>query len=125
MEAMENQMKAEREKRAELARSEGEMETMNTLSRASYEECINIGQGEREKMINEAEGEAKEIIAIAQATSDSIKKVSEALALEGGEEAADLTLGEQWINCLKQLDKANIILKKDIANINEAIKTGW
>ena len=116
MEAMENQMKAERE---------GELETMINLSRASYEECINIGQGEREKMINEAEGEAKEIIAIAQATSDSIKKVSEALALEGGEEAADLTLGEQWINCLKQLDKANIILKKDIANINEAIKTGW
>ncbi|MGP1416065.1 MAG: SPFH domain-containing protein [Treponema sp.] len=125
MEAMENQMKAEREKRAEIARSEGEMETMVNLSRATYEECINIGQGEREKMINEAEGEAKEIIAIAQATSDSIKKVSDALALEGGEEAADLTLGEQWINCLKQLDKASIVLKKDIANVDEAIKTGW
>ncbi|MGP1440078.1 MAG: SPFH domain-containing protein [Treponema sp.] len=125
MEAMENQMKAEREKRAEIARSEGEMETMINLSRATYEECINIGQGEREKMINEAEGEAKEIIAIAQATSDSIKKVSDALALEGGEEAADLTLGEQWINCLKQLDKASIVLKKDIANVDEAIKTGW
>ena len=125
MEAMENQMKAEREKRAEIARSEGEMETMVNLSRATYEECINIGQGEKEKMINEAEGEAKEIIAIAQATSDSIKKVSDALALEGGEEAADLTLGEQWINCLKQLDKASLILKKDIANIGDAIKTGW
>lgn len=125
MDAMENQMKAEREKRAEIARSEGEMETMINLSRATYEECINIGQGEREKMINEAEGEAKEIIAIAQATADSIKKVSDALTVEGGEEAADLTVGEQWINCLKQLDKANIILKKDIANIGDTIKTGW
>ena len=76
-------------------------------------------------MINEAEGEAKEIIAIAQATADSIKKVSDALTVEGGEEAADLTVGEQWINCLKQLDKANIILKKDIANIGDSIKTGW
>ena len=125
MEAMENQMKAEREKRAEIARSEGEMETMINLSRATYEECINIGEGEREKIINAAEGEAKEIIAIAKAKAESIKKISEGLNVEGGDEAADLSVGEEWISCLKNLEKAQIVLTQDIADIEKSIKTGW
>ena len=125
MEAMENQMKAEREKRAEIARSEGEMETMINLSRATYEECINLGEGEKEKTINAAEGEAKEIIAIAKAKAESIKKISEGLEVEGGDEAADLNIGEEWIACLKNLEKAQIVLTQDIADIEKSIKTGW
>ncbi len=125
MEAMENQMKAEREKRAEIARSEGEMETMINLSRATYEECINIGEGEKEKTINAAEGEAKEIIAIAKAKAESIKKISEGLNVEGGDEAADLELGEEWIACLKNLEKANIVLSQDIVDMEKSIRTGW
>ena len=125
MEAMENQMKAEREKRAEIARSEGEMETMINLSRATYEECINLGEGEKEKTINAAEGEAKEIIAVAKAKAESIKKISEGLEVEGGDEAADLNIGEEWIACLKNLEKAQIVLTQDIADIEKSIKTGW
>ena len=67
MDAMENQMKAEREKRAEIARSVGEMETVINLSRAAYEEAVNISEGEKERMINEAEGQAREIVAVAEA----------------------------------------------------------
>jgi len=125
MEAMENQMKAEREKRAEIARSEGEMETMINLSRATYEECINLGEGEKEKTINAAEGEAKEIIAIAKAKAESIKKISEGLSVEGGDEAADLELAEEWIACLQNLEKAHLVLTQDIANIGKSINTGW
>ena len=125
MEAMENQMKAEREKRAEIARSEGEMETMINLSRATYEECLNRGEGEREKMVNEAEGEAKEIISIAKATAESIKKIGEGLSVKGGDVAASLSIGEEWIECLKHLKKSHIVLKTDLANIDETIKQGW
>lgn len=121
MEAMENQMKAEREKRAEIARSEGEMEKMINLSRATYEECINIGEGEKEKAINEAEGEAKEIIAVAKAKAESIKKISKGLSVQGGSIAAELNIGEEWIASLKQLEKANIILTQDISDLAKAI----
>jgi len=123
--AMENQMKAEREKRAEIARSEGEMETMINLSRATYEECINLGEGEKEKTINAAEGEAKEIIAIAKARAESIKKISEGLSVQGGNEAADLSIGEEWIACLKNLEKAHVVLTQDIADIEKSLNTGW
>lgn len=75
MDAMENQMKAEREKRAEIAHSVGEMETVINLSRAAYEEAVNISEGEKERMINEAEGQAREIVAVAEATADGIKKL--------------------------------------------------
>ena len=123
--AMENQMKAEREKRAEIARSEGEMETMINLSRETYEECINLGEGEKEKTINAAEGEAKEIIAIAKARAESIKKISEGLSVQGGNEAADLSIGEEWIACLKNLEKAHVVLTQDIADIEKSLNTGW
>ena len=121
MEAMENQMKAEREKRAEIARSEGEMEKMINLSRAAYEECINLGEGEKEKAINEAEGEAKEIIAVAKAKAESIKKISKGLSVQGGNIAAELNIGEEWIASLKQLEKANIILTQDLFDLAKTI----
>lgn len=125
MDAMENQMKAEREKRAEIARSVGEMETMINLSRAAYEEALNIGEGEREKMINEAEGAAREIIAVAEATANSIKTISTSLSMEGGIKAADLTLSEQWINALAKLDKAKIVLNADLADTDKILSKKW
>lgn len=125
MEAMENQMKAEREKRAEIARSIGEMETMINLSRAAYEEALNIGEGEREKMINEAEGAACEIIAVAEATANSIKEISASLCMEGGTKAADLSLSEQWIGALSKLGKAKIVLNADLTDTDKILSKTW
>ncbi len=120
MDAMENQMKAEREKRAEIARSIGEMETVINLSRASYEEAVNISMGEKEKMINEAEGKAKEIVAVAQATAEGIKKVAAATQMQGGVEAAKLSISEQWIGALGALEEnSKMIMTADIADIKK------
>ncbi len=120
MDAMENQMKAEREKRAEIARSVGEMETVINLSRASYEEAVNISMGEKEKMISEAEGKAKEIVAVAQATAEGIKKVAAATQMQGGIEAAKLSISEQWIGALGSLEEnSKMIMTADIADIKK------
>ncbi len=120
MDAMENQMKAEREKRAEIARSVGEMETVINLSRATYEEAVNISMGEKERMINEAEGKAREIVAVAQATAEGIKKIAASTQLQGGIEAAKLTVSEQWIGALHSIEKnAKIIMKADISDIKK------
>lgn len=120
MEAMENQMKAEREKRAEIARSVGQMETMVNLSRAAYEEAVNISQGEKERMINIAEGQAREIIAIAQATAEGIRKIAEATNREGGNEAAQMSIANKWIGALGNIEEdAKIVLSADITDVNK------
>ncbi|AGT43269.1 band 7 protein [Treponema pedis str. T A4] len=120
MEAMENQMKAEREKRAEIARSVGEMETVINLSRAAYEEAVNISAGEKERMINEAEGQAKEIVAVAEATAEGIKKIAASTQLQGGMEAAKLTVSQEWINALSSIEEnAKIIMSADLTDIKK------
>ncbi len=120
MEAMENQMKAEREKRAEIARSVGEMETVINLSRASYEEAVNISAGEKERMINEAEGQAKEIVAVAEATAEGIKKIAASTQLQGGIEAAKLTVSQEWINALSAIEEqAKVIMTADLTDIKK------
>ena len=119
MDAMENQMKAEREKRAEIARSVGEMETVINLSRAAYEEAVNISEGEKERMINEAEGQAREIVAVAEATADGIKKIA-STQIQGGMEAAKLTVSQEWINALSSIDEnTKIIMSADFTDIKK------
>ena len=120
MDAMENQMKAEREKRAEIAHSVGEMETVINLSRAAYEEAVNISEGEKERMINEAEGQAREIVAVAEATADGIKKIAASTQIQGGMEAAKLTVSQEWINALSSMDEnTKIIMSADFTNIKK------
>ena len=120
MDAMENQMKAEREKRAEIARSVGEMETVTNLSRAAYEEAVNISEGEKERMINEAEGQAREIVAVAEATADGIKKIAASTQIQGGMEAAKLTVSQEWINALSSIDEnTKIIMSADFTDIKK------
>lgn len=120
MDAMENQMKAEREKRAEIAHSVGEMETVINLSRAAYEEAVNISEGEKERMINEAEGQAREIVAVAEATADGIKKIAASTQIQGGMEAAKLTVSQEWINALSSIDEnTKIIMSADFSDIKK------
>ncbi len=128
MDAMEAQMRAEREKRAEIARSVGEMETKINLSQAAYEECVNLSEGEKQRMINEAEGRAAEIVSVAEATAEGIRKVAEAVSLAGGETAAKLQLSEIWIDTVgsvtggnKQGERTSVMLSADLTDIRKMI----
>ena len=84
LEAMEVQMKAEREKRAAIARSLGEMESQINYSQAEQEESINRSEGVKEKMINEAEGRASEITSLARSTALGLRRVAESVQTAGG-----------------------------------------
>ncbi len=121
MDAMEAQMKAEREKRAEIARSLGEMETKINLSKAAYEEAVNLSEGEKQRMINEAEGEASEIVSVAKATAEGIRAVAESVSLKGGEAAANLRLSENWIDAIGGIAKqgSKLIISADLTDLNE------
>lgn len=103
LEAMEVQMKAEREKRAAIARSLGEMESKINYSQAEMEEAVNRSEGEKEKSINEAQGRASEIVSLAKSTAEGLRKVAAAVEQSGGEDALALRVAEGYIAELQNL----------------------
>ena len=121
--AMEIQLRAEREKRAVIARSIGEMESRINLSKGMMEESVNMSEGQKERFINEAEGRAAEIRTIAQATAASIEKVAKALERDGGSEAVTLKLSEAYIQQLKQLanKQTKLVLPIDLTDMGSVM----
>lgn len=118
--AMEKQVRAEREKRAIMATSEGEKQSRINRSEGEKMEMINRSEGEKQRRINEAEGKAEEILALAGATAGSITKMASVVMSEGGSEALKLEVSEQFIDALKSLENSKIILPANVAQYD-----GW
>lgn len=125
MEAMEKQMKAEREKRAAIATSEGDRQSRINRSEGLKKEAIQVSEGEKQKRINEAEGQAKEIELVALATAEGIKKVAESLSMAGGEMAANLRVAEKYIAEFGNLAKENntMIIPANLGDISSMVAT--
>jgi len=124
-EAMEKQMRAEREKRAAIATSEGDRQSRINRAEGLKKEAIEVSEGEKQKRINEAEGQATEIELVAQATATGIKKVAESLSLTGGETAANLRVAEQYIAEFGNLAKENntMIIPANMGDISSMVAT--
>lgn len=125
MDAMEKQMKAEREKRAAIATSEGDRQSRINRAEGLKKEAIQVSEGEKQKRINEAEGQAKEIELVALATAEGIKKVAESLSLSGGETAANLRVAEKYIAEFGNLAKENntMIIPANMSDISSMVAT--
>lgn len=125
MDAMEKQMRAEREKRAAIATSEGDRQARINRAEGLKKEAIEVSEGEKQKRINEAEGQAKEIELVAQATADGIRKISESLSLSGGETAANLRVAEKYIAEFGKLAKTNntMIIPANMGDISSMVAT--
>jgi len=125
MEAMEKQMRAEREKRATIATSEGDRQSRINRAEGLKREAIEVSEGEKQKRINEAEGQAKEIELVAQATAEGIRKVAESLISAGGETAANLRVAEKYIAEFGKLAQANntMILPANLGDISSMVAT--
>ena len=122
-EAMEKQMRAEREKRAEIAHSEGSRQSKINRAEGSRQEMISVSEGEKLKRVNEAEGRATEIERLAKATAFGIREIAAAIKEPGGEEAVSLRIAEQWIGEFGNLAKVNntMIIPADIADISGTV----
>jgi len=125
MDAMEKQMKAEREKRASIATSEGDRQSRINRAEGLKKEAIEVSEGEKQRRINEAEGQAKEIELIAQATADGIRKIAESLSMAGGETAANLRVAEKYIAEFGNLAKENntMIIPANMGDISSMVAT--
>ena len=112
--AMEKQMRAEREKRAMIAESEGERQSK-----------INRAEGERQSKIALAEGKAKEITLVADAQAAGINAVANAINAPGGKESVNMQLAQQYIAQFGNLAKANnsMIIPSNLADVAGIIKT--
>ncbi len=117
--SMEQQMRAEREKRAEVTISEGERASRINRSMGERQEAINMSEGEKQKRINEAEGKAKEIEAIANATATGIKLVADAISKPGGEDAVNLQVTLGYLDSFGKIlaNSKTTILPTEVANI--------
>ncbi len=107
IEAMEKQMKAERDKRAEIAESEGKRQAEINRADGRRQAVIAESEGEKQKRINEAEGRAQEIERVAQATAAGIEKIARAIREEGGLQAVNLRIAEQYIQEFGKLARTN------------------
>ena len=125
LDAMEKQMKAEREKRASIAESEGERQARINRAEGVKQEAIELSEGERQKRINEATGRAEEIRLVAQATAEGIRNIAAAISeTPGGRDAMNLRLAEQYIAEFGKIAKTGntLVLPTDMANIAGFLK---
>lgn len=123
--AMEKQMRAEREKRAMIAESEGAMQAKINVAEGDKQELIARSEGEKMRRINEAEGRAQEIERVADATAKGIREISAAIREENGIDAVNLRVAEQYITEFGKLAKENntMIIPSNLADISGLIAT--
>ena len=104
--AMEKQMRAEREKRAVILTSEGERDAKINEAEGEKIRVIKESEAAKTQQINEADGEAQAILAVATATAEGLKKVAASMIVDGGAEAMQLRIAEQYIGEFGNLAKA-------------------
>lgn len=123
--AMEKQMRAEREKRAIIAESEGAKQAKINVAEGDKQALIKNSEGEMQKRINEAAGRASEIEQIANATSNGLRAISLAISEENGLNAVNLRIAEQYLNAFGNLAKQNntMILPSNLSDIAGVIAT--
>jgi len=122
--AMEKQMRAEREKRALIAESEGDRQAKINRAEGAKQEAIARSEGEKQRRINEAEGRAVEIERVANATAEGIRSIAAAIGEEGGLDAVNLRVAEQYIGEFGNLAKTtnSMIIPSNFADIAGLIK---
>ncbi len=103
--AMEKQMRAEREKRAVILTSEGDRDAKINQAEGEKQRVIKESEAAKQQQINEAEGEAQAILAVATATAEGLRRVANAVVENGGSEAMQLRIAEQYIGEFGRLAK--------------------
>ena len=105
--AMQQQITAEREKRALIAKSEGQKQEEINLAEGEKQAAILKSEGEKQGAINKSQGEATSVRLIAEATAAAVRAVAESLGDRGGMDAANLKVAELYMNAFSNLARTN------------------
>jgi regulator of protease activity HflC (stomatin/prohibitin superfamily) len=125
LDAMEKQMRAEREKRAVILTSEGARDSAINNAEGQKQQVIKQSEADKQKSINEAEGQAKAILSIAEATAEGLRQVASATQAAGGFEAVQLRVAENYIKQFGLMAKHTntMILPTNLADVAGVIST--
>ncbi len=123
--AMEKQMRAEREKRAAILNSEGLRDSAVNRAEGEKQQVIKASEARKQQQINEAEGQASAILAVANATAEGIARVAATINTPGGMEAVQLRVAEQYIEQFGQIAKAGntLVVPANLADVSSVIAT--
>lgn len=121
--AMEKQMRAEREKRAVILASEGERDAAINRAEGDKQQVIKASEATKQQQINEAQGEASAILSVAEATAEGLRKVAESIQGEGGTEAVQLRVAEQYVQQFGNIAKAGntIVVPANLTEVGSMI----
>lgn len=110
-------MRAEREKRAAIALSEGDMQSRINLAEGQKQAAIAQSEGEKQARINQADGEAAQIRKVAEATAEALDIVGRQLGHDAVA-AAQLRVAEAWVAEFGKLAKQSnsLIIPTNLAD---------
>ncbi len=113
LEAMERQMKAERDKRATVLESEGERQSAINVAEGQKQAVVLAAEGERAQQILKAQGEADAIRTVAEAQAMALRTVGDAAATEEGQKAMQLDLATRAIAAKADIAKESTVVLMD------------
>lgn len=121
--AMEKQMRAEREKRAVVLTSEGERDAKINEAEGEKQRVIKESEAVKQFQINEAAGEAQAIMAVATATAEGMRRIAAAVSEQGGPEAMQLRIAEQYVEQFGNLAKAGntLIVPAELSDMSTMV----
>lgn len=121
--AMQQQITAEREKRAVVAASEGKKLEQINLATGAREAAIAQSEGEKQAAINNAEGQAAATIALATAQAEAVRRVAEATMAPGGMTAVNLNVAEKYVAAFAEMaQKSNtLVIPANMADMTSLI----
>lgn len=121
--AMEKQVAADRQKRADILESEGRRDAMINVAEGDKQEVVKQSEAAKIDQINRAEGEAQAIMSVAEATARGIEMVAEAIQKQGGSDAVALKVAEQYINAFGKLAKESttVLLPANANDIGSSV----
>jgi regulator of protease activity HflC (stomatin/prohibitin superfamily) len=123
--SMQQQITAEREKRALIAKSEGERQQEINVADGEKQAAVLRSEGEKQAAINKAQGEATAIRVIAEATAAGVRAVADAIGDKGGLEAANLKVAQQYVDAFANLAKTSntLILPAQAGDVASMVAT--
>ena len=116
MEAMERQMKAEREKRAKVLESEGDRQAAINVAEGEKQSQVLAAEAEKAEQILKAEGEAQAILQVARAKAEALDTVGNIAKTVEGQSAVQLDLATRAIEAKQAIAKeSSVVLLPDSA----------
>jgi len=117
--AMQAQITAEREKRAVIAKSEGQRQQEINVADGQRQAAILESEGQKQAQINKAAGEAGAIELVANANANAVRAVAAAIQTAGGMDAANLKVAQQYVDAFANLAKIGntLIIPSNVSDV--------